>query len=166
MINFFKKEKKKSMKMGTLIAPIDGKVIDLNLVEDKVFSEKIVGDGIAIISTGTVVKAPSDGLLKMIFETNHAFALVLDDGTEVMVHIGLDTVELKGEGFKRLEEVGTRVKKGQPIIEIDRDIIIGKGYLLVTPLLILNMDSIEKITYSKSKTVIAGIETVLEYELK
>ena len=114
MFGFLKKELK-------LIAPIDGNTIALSNVPDPVFSQKMAGDGTAIDSTGDIVVAPCDGELTLIFKTNHAFAMSLDNGIELLVHIGIDTVSLNGEGFERLIEPGQTVKAGTPIIKINRE---------------------------------------------
>lgn len=83
------------------------------------FCGKIVGDGIAIKPTGNKMVAPVDGTIGKIFETNHAFSIESDSGVELFVHFGIDTVELKGEGFKRIAEEGQRVKVGDTVIEFD-----------------------------------------------
>ncbi len=83
------------------------------------FAEKIVGDGIAIKPAGNKMVAPVDGTIGKIFETNHAFSIESDSGIELFVHFGIDTVELKGEGFKRIAEEGQRVKKGDVVIEFN-----------------------------------------------
>ena len=99
MFNFLKKEKNT---VKTLTAPVDGKVIDLSEVDDPVFAQKMMGEGIAIIPEGNIVAAPADGTIVLIPETRHAFGMKLADGLELLVHIGLDTVNLGGEGFSAL----------------------------------------------------------------
>ncbi|STP18642.1 glucose-specific PTS system EIIA component [Escherichia coli] len=93
-----------------IIAPLSGEIVNIEDVPDVVFAEKIVGDGIAIKPTGNKMVAPVDGTIGKIFETNHAFSIESDSGVELFVHFGIDTVELKGEGFKRIAEEGQRVK--------------------------------------------------------
>lgn len=154
---------KKSFK---LVAPVDGKVIPLSEVPDEVFAQKMAGDGVAIETTGDTIKAPADGMLTMIFKTNHAFGLNLENGIEVLVHIGLDTVALEGEGFERLAEEGKFVKAGEPIIKVDRKLITEKGYSLVTPVLITNADKVSEIKGLEGTTVKAGESEVLTYKLK
>jgi PTS system, glucose subfamily, IIA component len=157
MVNPFRK----SM---ALVAPISGKVIDLSRVPDQVFAEKMVGDGVGIDSTGDIVVAPADGVVVLIFKTNHAFAMVLDNEIEIIVHIGIDTVELKGTGFKRLIEEGTKVKAGEPIIKVDREFIKEKGYSLVTPVIITNSDRIKEIKYNTDIMAEVGKDIVIFYE--
>lgn len=149
-----------------IIAPISGKVIDLSEVPDKVFAEKMAGDGVGIDSTGDTVVAPVDGTVVLIFKTNHAFAMRLDNGIELLIHIGIDTVELEGVGFERLIEEGSKVKMGEPVIKIDRSFITQKGYSLVTPVLITNPDKLKEIKYNTNLTADAGKQTIITYKIK
>jgi sugar PTS system EIIA component len=151
-------------KSMALVAPISGKVIDLSQVPDQVFAEKMAGDGVGIDSTGDIVVAPADGVVVLIFKTNHAFAMVLDNEIEILVHIGIDTVELKGTGFKRLIEEGTKVKAGEPIIKVNREFIKEKGYSLVTPILITNPDRLKEIKYYIDIMAELGKDVVISYE--
>ncbi|MEG0386713.1 MAG: PTS glucose transporter subunit IIA, partial [Niameybacter sp.] len=112
MFNFFNK-----LKGIEIISPMTGEAIDLSQVPDPVFSEKMVGDGIAIIPTENRVVAPCDGKIVQIFPTNHAIGIETTTGLDLLIHIGIDTVDLKGEGFKRLVEEGDTVKMGDPILE-------------------------------------------------
>jgi PTS system D-glucosamine-specific IIA component/PTS system glucose-specific IIA component len=137
MFKFFNKKQKSDLK---LIAPATGKAIDLSEVPDPVFAQKMVGDGVAIDVTGDTIVAPADGTLTLVFKTKHAFALTLNNGIELLVHIGLDTVSLDGEGFEQLAQEGTFVKAGTPIIKINRDFILEKGFSLITPVLVTNQD--------------------------
>lgn len=159
MFGFFKKSFK-------LVAPMDGKVIDLSKVPDEVFSQKLVGDGVAIDSTGDTIVAPADGVLKMIFKTNHAFAVVLENRAEILVHIGIDTVELDGYGFERIAEEGKKVKVGDPIIKINRQAIKEKGCSLITPVLITNMEIVDELNFNLDKAVRVGIDVVVTYKMK
>ncbi|MGL4762342.1 MAG: PTS sugar transporter subunit IIA [Sarcina sp.] len=157
MFGFLKKELK-------LIAAIDGTTMDLANVPDPVFAQKMAGDGIAINPTGDIIVAPCDGELSLIFKTNHAFAMTLDGGVELLVHIGIDTVSLDGKGFERLVEAGQQVKAGTPIIKIDKALIEAAGLSLVTPILITNPDSVKSITPVIGQTVKAGVDTVVTYK--
>lgn len=152
-------------KNNELKAPVAGKVIDLKEVPDDVFSGKMIGDGAAIDTTGDIIVSPADGKLSLVFKTNHAFALHLKNGAEILVHIGLDTVELKGEGFTRLAEEGTYVKAGEPIIKIDREFIASKGYSLITPVLITNPDIIVQLDVCTGKEVNTG-DVIFNYKIK
>ena len=137
-----------------IIAPLSGEIVNIEDVPDVVFAEKIVGDGIAIKPTGNKMVAPVDGTIDKIFETNHAFSIESDSGVELFVHFGIDTVELKGEGFKRIAEEGQRVKVGDTVIEFDLPLLEEKAKSTLTPVVISNMDEIkELIKLSGSVTV-------------
>lgn len=159
MFGFFKKE-------GALVAPISGKTVDITTVPDAVFAEKMAGDGLAINPTGDTVVAPADGELTMLFGTKHAFGMTLDKGVQILVHIGLDTVSLNGEGFTALKNQGDMVKKGEPIVKIDRELIQGKGLSLITPVIFTDMDVLKSFEAQLGIDVIAGETTVLTYKAK
>jgi PTS system glucose-specific IIA component len=142
-----------------IYAPLSGEIVNIEDVPDVVFSEKIVGDGIAIRPTGNKIVAPIDGVIGKIFETNHAFSMESREGVELFVHFGIDTVELKGEGFTRIAEEGQEVKKGDVIIEFDLPLLEAKAKSVLTPVVISNMDEISSIEKS-SGPVILG-ETVI-----
>ena len=165
MFGFFKKKKVTEEKNDTLtlISAVSGKSIPLSEVPDEVFAQKMAGDGIAIDSTGDTVVAPADGVLTLVFKTKHAFALSLDNGLELLVHIGIETVGLNGEGFEQLVEQGTKVKAGTPIIKFDREFIKSKGLSLITPILITNPDSTKSIKAIENIETVAGETTVIEY---
>lgn len=129
-----------------IVAPLSGEIVNIEDVPDVVFAEKIVGDGVAIRPTGSKIVAPVDGTIGKIFETNHAFSIESDNGIELFVHFGIDTVELKGEGFKRLAEEGQKVKKGDPVLEFDLALLEVKAKSTLTPIVISNMDEIKELT--------------------
>ncbi len=137
MFGFFKKSKQ------VIISPMDGNLIALEEVPDEVFSKGLSGDGMAIEPISGTVVAPIDGVVSRIFPTNHAFLISKKNGIEVMVHIGLDTVELKGEGFERLVKEGAKVNAGTPIISVDLEYLQSRGKEIVTPILINSEKSIE-----------------------
>ncbi|WP_313127582.1 PTS sugar transporter subunit IIA [Proteiniclasticum ruminis] len=159
MFGLFKKE-------GALVAPISGKTVDITTVPDAVFAEKMAGDGLAIDPTGDTVVAPADGELTMLFGTKHAFGMTLGKGVQILVHIGLDTVSLNGEGFTALKNQGDMVKKGEPIVKIDRELIQGKGLSLITPVIFTDMDVLKSFEAQLGIDVIAGETTVLTYKAK
>lgn len=148
-----------------ITAPVSGKVLDLSEVPDQIFAEKLAGDGAAIDAVGDTIVAPADGELTLIFKTYHAFALTLDNGIELLVHIGIDTVNLKGEGFKVLAEQGNKVKMGDPIVKIDRDFIKSKGYSLITPVLITNSYIVSDIKCNIGQDVKAGENVIYRYKI-
>lgn len=142
-----------------IIAPLSGEIVNIEDVPDVVFAERIVGDGIAIKPAGNKIVAPVDGTIGKIFETNHAFSIESDDGIELFVHFGIDTVELKGEGFKRIAEEGQSVKNGDIVIEFDLALLEEKAKSVLTPVVISNMDEIKELT-KLSGTVTVG-QTVI-----
>ena len=143
-----------------LLAPLSGELVALEDVPDLVFSEKIVGDGIAIKPSGNRVVAPCDGVISKIFETNHAFAMNSDSGLELFIHVGIDTVELKGEGFKRVAQEGQAVKAGDVIIEFDLGQLEAKAKSTLTPVIISNMEDLKELTKSNG-VVTVGTDTIL-----
>lgn len=142
-----------------IYAPLSGEIVNIEDVPDVVFSEKIVGDGIAIRPIGNKIVAPIDGVIGKIFETNHAFSMESREGVELFVHFGIDTVELKGEGFTRIAEEGQEVKKGDTIIEFDLAVLEAKAKSVLTPVVISNMDEISSIEKSSGPVVLG--ETVI-----
>ncbi|MBC2455795.1 PTS sugar transporter subunit IIA [Clostridium beijerinckii] len=158
MFNFFKKPL-------TIIAPISGKTINLNEVPDPVFAEKMAGDGIAINSTGDIVVAPCDGTISLIMDSGHAFAITTNNGIELLVHVGLETVSLNGEGFEVLKSVNTKVTAGTPILKLDRSFIESKGISLITPVLVANPDKLKELNPILNKEVCHGKDIVMECKL-
>lgn len=133
-----------------LLAPFDGEIVAMEQVPDQVFSEKMLGDGFAVRpseSTSSVdVVAPCAGKLVKVFGTKHAFAMVSDDGLEVLVHIGLDTVELAGEGFEALAATGDQVEAGQPVIRMDVAAVRAAGKDPVTPVVCTKKAQVAKMS--------------------
>ncbi|QJC35877.1 PTS glucose transporter subunit IIA [Enterobacteriaceae endosymbiont of Donacia sparganii] len=160
--NFFKKKNKK-IKITKIFAPISGNIINIEKVPDIVFSDKIVGDGIAINPTGNIIVSPVNGIIGKIFETNHAFSIKTTNKIELFVHFGIDTVNLKGKGFIRRFnfEKTNIVKKGEIIIELDLDFLKKTAKSIYTPIVISNTEEINKIK-KYSGNVIAGIDPILE----
>lgn len=135
-------KKEAAVKEVNIYAPLSGEIVNIEDVPDVVFSEKIVGDGVAIRPNGDTIVAPVNGTIGKIFETNHAFSIESDEGIELFVHFGIDTVELKGEGFTRLAQEGQRVKAGEPVIKFDLAFLESKAKSVLTPIVISNMDEI------------------------
>ena len=143
-----------------IYAPLPGEIVNIEDVPDVVFSEKIVGDGIAIRPTGNKLVAPVDGVIGKIFETNHAFSMESKEGVELFVHFGIDTVELQGEGFTRVAQEGQTVKRGDTVIELDLSLLEAKAKSVLTPVVISNMDEINHLE-KKTGEVVAGDSVVL-----
>lgn len=130
LFDIFKKKTTHLSKSKEVVAPIEGEIIDLSDVNDEVFSQRMMGDGFAIIpsASSTKIVSPIDGEVTMIPDTKHAIGLKNESGLEVLVHIGLDTVNLNGKGFAPLVAVGDTVTKGQPIMKIDQQVFKDGGY--------------------------------------
>ncbi|UXY17308.1 PTS glucose transporter subunit IIA [Chitiniphilus purpureus] len=139
-----------------LVAPVTGEVVPLEQVPDAAFASKAVGDGVAIRPTGKLVVAPVAGTIAKIFNSNHAFALVADNGAEIIVHIGIETVKLGGQGFKRLAEQGARVNAGDPVLELDLDYLASHAQSLVSPVVVSNVDQYAGVANPASGQVQAG----------
>ena len=162
LFDMFKKKKEEDW--FDIYSPLNGKVIDLSEVPDEAFAQKMVGDGCAIDPTEGVVCAPVDGEID-IFETNHAVSFETPNGLEMIVHFGIDTVTLKGEGFKRVA-AGNQVKVGDKLVEYDLEFIKSKVPSVKTPVIINNMDMIEKIdVVAKGKDVKVG-DLLMRVQLK
>lgn len=127
----------------TVRQPVAGRVVPLSEVPDATFSEGIMGPGVAIEPTGDTVWAPADGTVAHIFPTSHAVALKLNDGTAILVHVGVDTVEMKGEGFETLVAVGDEVVEGAPLLRFNLDAIRAAGHPAVTPVIVLGGTDVE-----------------------
>ncbi len=123
-----------------LFAYMDGTAISLSGVEDEVFSKKILGDGFAIIPSGNEIYAPCDAVIDTVFDTNHAISMTSNEGIEILIHCGIDTVKLGGEGFEPCVKAGDRVARGEVILKFDPKVIKDNGYFITTPIVILNSD--------------------------
>ena len=139
--------------MINLHSPLKGEIVPLSEVNDPVFAQGMMGNGIAIQPTEGKVVAPFDGCVLMIFQTNHAIGLVDENGVEVLIHIGMDTVELKGQGFTPRIEEGQSFKTGDTLIEFDIEFIKQAGYPTVTPIVITNSDLYKKTNETTQSTV-------------
>ena len=117
--------------------PLQGTIVQLENVPDSTFADRLLGGGVAIDPSGSQVVAPAAGVVSQAFPTGHAVALTLDDGAEVLIHVGLDTVKMNGEGFTVHVKNGDRVTAGQPLVDFDRSAIEAAGYKAITPVVIL-----------------------------
>jgi len=123
-------------KVRDIYSPVDGQIVTLESVDDEVFSQKMVGDGVAVMPIGNTFTAPIDGVVSKIFSTNHAYSIKNDKDLEVMVHIGLETVALDGKGFTRIASEGDEVKAGDVIIEVDLAYINEHAKDIITPIIV------------------------------
>lgn len=139
-----------------LSACLNGTVVPLAEVKDEAFSSGALGDGIAIEPSDGELVAPADGEVSSTFDTHHAVGLTTDDGAELLMHIGIDTVKLGGKHFTYLVKEGDKVKKGQPLIRFELDAIKAEGYPVTTPLIVCNTDEYAAVTPKASGTVKQG----------
>lgn len=146
-----------------IIAPISGHTVNIERVPDEVFSKKMLGEGIAIQTSGAEVVAPADGKINFIMDTGHAFGIILKNGIEILIHIGLETANLKGEGFRVLAESGAEVTVGTPIISLDRDYIESKGYSMITMVIISNSAGYRISDYTLASEVLAGESSIITF---
>lgn len=137
----------------SITSPVEGKVIPLTEVKDPTFSQEILGKGAAIIPEKGVVYAPFDGKVDAVFETGHALGLVSEDGVELLVHVGIDTVNLKGKHFTPKKKSRDTMKKGDILLEFDIDKIKADGYDVTTPIIISNTEQFAKVKACEDKVV-------------
>ncbi|WP_373327318.1 glucose PTS transporter subunit IIA, partial [Cronobacter turicensis] len=150
--------------IAALVSPVTGEVVALDAVPDEAFASKAVGDGVAIKPTDKLVVAPAAGTIVKIFNTNHAFCLETDNGAEIVVHMGIDTVALNGQGFKRLVEEGAQVTAGQPVLELDLDYLNANARSMVSPVVCSNIDDFGGLVIQAQGAVVAGQSAL--YEIK
>lgn len=150
--------------IAALVSPVTGEVVALEQVPDEAFASKAVGDGVAVKPTEKTVVSPAAGTVVKIFNTNHAFCLETDKGAEIVVHMGIDTVALGGQGFTRLVEEGAEVVAGQPILEMDLDFLNANARSMISPVVCSNVDDFSGLVIQAQGQVVAG-QTPL-YEIK
>ncbi len=145
-------------------AVVSGKVIDMSEVPDAMFSQKMMGDGVAIEPDEDTIKAPADAEITMVMDdSKHAVGLKFKNGAEMLIHIGIDTVNLKGEGFKLLTKSGAKVKAGDPLVKIDRKVIAKAGYKDVVVMAITNSADFPQMQKETGKKVKATEDTVINF---
>ncbi len=139
-----------------LVSPLRGKIIKLSEVKDEAFSSGALGEGVAIEPDEGVLYAPADGTISALFPTGHAVGITTETGLELLIHVGMDTVQLDGRGFRTFVEAGEVVKQGQKLIEFDIKLISEAGYSLETPVLVTNADDFKKVEITEAEKVQAG----------
>lgn len=150
--------------VAALVSPVTGEVVAIEQVPDEAFASKAVGDGVAVKPTEKTVVSPAAGTIVKIFNTNHAFCLETENGAEIVVHMGIDTVALNGQGFTRLVEEGAEVVAGQPILEMDLDFLNANARSMISPVVCSNIDDFSGLVIQAKGQVVAG-QTPL-YEIK
>ncbi len=149
-----------SIKKTIIASPLSGKTMPLKDVNDAAFSSEALGKGVAVYPNEGRVYAPVDGTVAMVFDTKHALGLVSDDGVEVLIHVGLDTVRLEGKGFTSLVEAGAKVKKGDLLLEFDQQAMEAEGYDMITPVIISNTAQFMEVLSIETKDIKAGEDVV------
>lgn len=158
MFDFLKK--KKEDKGIKLMAPIEGEAVDITKVSDPTFADKLMGEGIAIIPTDGEVVAPIDGTIELVFDTKHAISMTSKEGVEVLIHVGLDTVGLNGNGFEAFVKAGDEVKVGDKLLSVDLDVIKEAGLETITPMVVCNTDEYEAVEVVKIGDIARGDEAL------
>jgi len=161
MFNFLKKKEKEYDDI--IAAPVKGEAVPSSEVNDPTFAEEMLGKGMAIKPAEGKVYAPFDGTVALVFDTKHAVSLVSEKGAEVLIHVGLDTVMLKGEHYTAHVESGATVKKGDLLLEFDMEAIKAAGYDTITPVLVCNADDYKDVVRTTGKMVEPG-DVVMQLE--
>jgi glucose-specific phosphotransferase system IIA component len=134
-------------------SPLAGEVLSLDEVPDQVFSQRMMGDGFAVLPTEGVVFSPVDGKIVNLFPTKHAIGIESSSGREILIHVGIDTVNLKGEGFTALVEQGDLVKKGQELLKVDLEFVKKHAPSLITPIIFTNLKQGQSVSIEKQGEV-------------
>ncbi len=148
---------------GIIAAPMNGELLALSETPDEAFASGAMGDGVAIDPKEGKVYAPCDGEITTFFPTGHAMGITADSGAEILIHVGMNTVDLEGKGFTPKKKQGDRVKKGDLLLEFDIDMIKAAGYPVITPILVTNMDDFVSVTSVGPRPVTVG-DTIIELQ--
>ncbi|WP_312642943.1 glucose PTS transporter subunit IIA [Hydrogenoanaerobacterium sp.] len=136
-----------------ILSPVEGEVVPLTQVSDPTFGDEILGKGAAIRPAKGRVVSPVDGTISLMFSTGHAVSIVSDLGTEILIHVGLDTVKLEGRFYKTYAKDGDKIKAGDLLIEFDMDAIVQEGYDIITPVVICNTSDYAQVEVISGKKV-------------
>ena len=161
MFSKLKDKFKKDNKSLIIFSPMDGEVVPLSEVNDPAFSEGLLGQGVAIRPSGNKVSSPVNGTISLMFDTGHAVSLTSDDGIEILIHIGLDTVMLKGQHYTNHVNNGDKVKVGDPLITFDPVGISSEGYDTITPVVVCNPDDFKKFDIQTGRSATTGEEIII-----
>lgn len=161
MFSFFKQ---KEEKVKELVAFASGKTIPIDRVNDPVFSSRALGDGIAILPEEEIITAPCDGeIIAIMDESRHAVGIRLNNGAEILIHEGIETVNLRGKGFAGLVEKGQKVKSGDPIIQFSRQAVLDAGYEYICILVITNQNECPHVTYNYETDAVQKETVILKF---
>ena len=156
VFSFFKKEKLQ------IVAPVNGAIIPLEEVPDPVFSQKMMGEGIAILPSEGGVYSPVDGTVILIASTKHAVGIRANDGTEILIHVGLETVALNGKGFRTAVNEGDKISVGQMIMEADWEYISIHAKSTIIPIVITNTETRNtQFTFTEEKNAVQGKTVII-----
>ncbi|OLN21560.1 PTS glucose transporter subunit IIA [Domibacillus antri] len=161
----FGKEKKETVSEVVLMSPMTGNVVSLEEVPDPVFSQKMMGDGVAFSPSEGKVVAPADAKVLNVFPTQHAIGLETAGGLEVLIHVGLDTVNMKGEGFDVHVAEGDQVKKGDLLLTYSLELVQEKAASTITPMIISNGDMVKQLDKHENVPAAAGETPVMTVKL-
>ena len=157
-------EGQKVVETITISSPITGLAADLSTAPDEAFAQKMMGDGAVVTPEDPYVRAPEDGEVAFVFDTKHAIGFVTDSGISLLIHVGIDTVKLNGEGFEALVESGQTVKKGEPMLKLDLDYLKEHAPSVTSPVLCTELEDNQRIRLLKDGPVKAG-EPLFEIEV-
>lgn len=160
MFNLFNKKKSED---NRVMSPVSGKCIDLSEVSDKVFAERMMGEGVAFKFDEDTVYSPCAGVVATIAKSSHAIAVKNHDGLEILIHIGVNTVSLKGQGFEVLVTENQKVKLGTPLVKIDREFMAMKGVDLTTPMIVTNGSEFDLKFHAIHEEVTKADTEIIEY---
>lgn len=160
MFEFFK-----GNKSYTLLSPISGKLTDITTLPDPVFAEKMLGDGFAVNPSENTVRSPISGTIIEIHDSLHAYGIESSNGLQILVHIGINTVELNNAGFKPMVKKGDKIKAGDPLADVNFGLIKSKGYSPFVIVIITNQDKIKSMSVISSQNVIGGKTEILTYKI-
>ena len=157
MFNLFKKKENNKV----IGSPAKGRAVVLSEVNDPTFAEEMLGKGAAVIPEDGKICAPADGEIGMVFDTLHAVSMTTDFGAEILIHIGLDTVKMKGEGFTGHVKAGDHVKKGDLLLEVDLEKVKAAGYDTITPVIVCNTPDYSSVENVGKGAVNAGDDLII-----
>lgn len=160
MFSLFKKSSAVS-----LYSPLSGECVPVASIPDPVFAEKVLGDGVGITPTSGTVVAPADGTIIQVAHTFHALGIETADGLEILIHLGIDTVKLNGEGFTCHVKVGDKIKRGDKLMDVDWALLESKGYQTISPFIIVSMDKAASFTPHYGDMT-AGETAAIDYKMK
>ncbi|MBM7644961.1 PTS system glucose-specific IIA component [Scopulibacillus daqui] len=159
-------QKKQKTTTEHVLAPINGQIADMEQVPDPTFAQKMLGDGLAVIPSDGTVSSPIDGEIVQLFPTKHAVGIRGKSGMELLIHIGLETVSMNGEGFTAHVRQGQKVKAGDPLINVDLEQVKNKAAHTITPVVITNMDAVASIEKRTVTDAVRGETVMMEVKMK